>query len=74
MAPKICTNLGDPIISMIDELPDMVRFSKEELIGHDSKPFTYPNDVGIIEERLRRVTWGEADEVRWVERCPYKDS
>jgi len=32
MAPKICTNLGDLIISMIDVLPDRVRFSKEELI------------------------------------------
>jgi Amt family ammonium transporter len=73
MAPMICTNLDDLIIAANDAFCEMVGFTKEELIGHDSKPFTYPDDVGITEETHRRVTSGEADQVRYVKRYLHKD-
>jgi PAS domain S-box-containing protein len=40
MAPMICTNLDDLIIGANEAFCGMVGFSKEELIGRDSKPFT----------------------------------
>jgi PAS domain S-box-containing protein len=73
MAPMICTNLDDLIIAANEVFCGMVGFSKEELIGRDSKPFTYPDDIGIIEETHRRVTSGEADRVRYVKRYMHKD-
>jgi diguanylate cyclase (GGDEF)-like protein/PAS domain S-box-containing protein len=73
MAPMICTNLDDLIIAANDAFCEMVGFTKDELIGHDSKPFTYPDDVGITEETHRRVTSGEADQVRYVKRYLHKD-
>jgi PAS domain S-box-containing protein len=73
MAPMIWTNLDDLIIAANEAFCGMVGFSKEELIGRDSKPFTYPDDIGITEETHRRVTSGDADRVRYVKRYMHRD-
>jgi diguanylate cyclase (GGDEF)-like protein/PAS domain S-box-containing protein len=51
----------------------MVGFSRDELLGHDSTPFTHPDDVGLTEATHRRVLTGEADHVRYVKRYMRKD-
>ena len=73
MAPMICTNLDDLIIAVNEAFCGMVEFSNEELIGRDSKPFTYPDDIGITEETHRRVTSGEVDQLCYVKRYLYED-
>jgi diguanylate cyclase (GGDEF)-like protein/PAS domain S-box-containing protein len=73
MAPMICTNPEDRIISVNDAFCQMVGYSTEELMGRDSIPFTHPDDVGITEETHRRVTSGDAEKVRYVKRYLHKD-
>ena len=51
----------------------MIGFGRDELIGRDSTPFTYPDDVGLTEATLERVLRGEADRVRYVKRYLRKD-
>jgi len=73
MAPMMFTDLADRSIAVNDAFCQMVGYSREELIGQDSKIFTFPEDIGITEETLRRVSSGEADQVRYVKRYLHKD-
>jgi diguanylate cyclase (GGDEF)-like protein/PAS domain S-box-containing protein len=73
MAPMICTDLEDLIIAANDAFCHMVGFSREELLGHDSKMFTFPEDVGITEESHRRATTGDAGPARYTKRYLRKD-
>ena len=73
MAPMTFTDADDIVIAVNDAFCEMVGFSREELIGRDSTPFTYPEDVGITEETLARVTDGEVDHERYVKRYLRKD-
>jgi diguanylate cyclase (GGDEF)-like protein/PAS domain S-box-containing protein len=73
MAPMICTDLDDLIIAANEAFCRMVGFSREELLGHDSKIFTFPEDVGITEESHRRATVGEAGPARYTKRYLRKD-
>ena len=73
MAPMICTNLDDQIIAANDAFCQMVGFTKEELLGHDSKLFTFPEDVGITEESHRRATTGDGAPARYTKRYLRKD-
>ena len=68
----ICTNLDDRIIAASEAFCALVGFSKEELIGDDSKPFTYPDDNGITGETHQRDP-GDVDRVRYVKRHPHQD-
>ena len=49
MAPMVFTDLEDRIIAANDAFCTMMGRTRDELIGFDSKPFTYPDDVGITE-------------------------
>jgi diguanylate cyclase (GGDEF)-like protein/PAS domain S-box-containing protein len=73
MAPMMFTDLDDSTIAVNDAFCDMIGYSREEILGHDSKFFTYPEDIGITEETLQRVTSGQADKVRYVKRYLHKD-
>ena len=73
MAPMICTDLDDNIITANDAFCQMVGYSKEELLGHDSKIFTFPEDVGITEESHRRATTGDGGPARYTKRYMSKD-
>ena len=48
------SDFEDRVIAVNDSFCRMVGFSREELMGHDSKQFTYPDDVGITEDTLVR--------------------
>jgi diguanylate cyclase (GGDEF)-like protein/PAS domain S-box-containing protein len=73
MAPMTFTDADDKIISINDAFCQMVGFTKEELLGCDSTPFTYPDDVGITENTLERLISGEVDQERYVKRYLRKD-
>jgi diguanylate cyclase (GGDEF)-like protein/PAS domain S-box-containing protein len=73
MAPMICTDLDDNIITANDAFCQMVGYTKEELLGHDSKIFTFPEDVGITEESHRRATTGDSGPARYTKRYMRKD-
>jgi diguanylate cyclase (GGDEF)-like protein/PAS domain S-box-containing protein len=73
MAPMSFADLDDKVIAVNDAFCEMVGFSREELIGSDSKPFTYIEDVGITEESRRRAIAGLDDQMRYVKRYQRKD-
>jgi diguanylate cyclase (GGDEF)-like protein/PAS domain S-box-containing protein len=73
MAPMIFSDLDDKVIAVNDSFCSMVGFSREELMGHDSKQFTYPDDIGITEDTLVRLSSHQVDQVRYVKRYLRKD-
>jgi diguanylate cyclase (GGDEF)-like protein/PAS domain S-box-containing protein len=73
MAPMICTDLEDRIIATNDAFCQMVGYSKAELLGNDSKLFTFPEDIGITEESHRRATSGDGAPSRYTKRYLRKD-
>ena len=73
MAPMSFTDVDDHILAVNDAFCDMVGYSRDELIGHDSTPFTYPDDVGLTEATHQRVLSGLVDHVRYVKRYQRKD-
>lgn len=73
MAPMSFTDADDRILAVNDAFCDMVGFSRDELIGHDSTPFTYPDDLGVTEATHERVVSGDAERVRYVKRYLRKD-
>ncbi|MGB8179529.1 MAG: EAL domain-containing protein [Acidimicrobiales bacterium] len=73
LAPMAVTNPDDEISAVNGAFCDMVGFSKEELIGHDSKVVTFPDDIGITEESHRRAISGETEQARYIKRYLRKD-
>ena len=73
MAPMLFSDLEDRVIAVNDSFCRMVGFTRDELMGHDSKQFTYPDDVGITEETLTRLSSEQIDQVRYVKRYLRKD-
>jgi diguanylate cyclase (GGDEF)-like protein/PAS domain S-box-containing protein len=73
MAPMTFADANDRIIAVNDAMCDMVGFTKGELLGCDSTPFTYPDDVGITESTHQRLISGEVEQERYVKRYLRKD-
>ncbi len=73
MAPMVFTDLQDCIIAANDAFCQMVGRSRPELIGFDSKPFTYPDDVGITEASHERFLHDEIRQIRYVKRYLHTD-
>lgn len=73
MAPMIFTDLDDRVIAANDAFCDLIGFTKDEVLGHDSKPFTFASEVGITEEAHRQVASGEVSQVRYVKRYRHKN-
>ncbi len=73
MAPMTVTDLDDQITAANGAFCEMVGFSKEDLIGRDSKGFTFPDDIGITEESHRRAISGETEQSRYIKRYLRKD-
>ena len=73
MAPMSFADADDIILAVNDAFCEMVGFSRDELIGHDSTPFTHPDDIGVTEATHQRVMSGQADNMRYVKRYLRKD-
>jgi diguanylate cyclase (GGDEF)-like protein/PAS domain S-box-containing protein len=73
MAPMLFSDFEDSVIAVNDSFCRLVGFSREELMGRDSKQFTYPDDVGITEDTLVRLSSEQVDQVRYVKRYLRKD-
>jgi len=73
MAPMTFADSNDRIIAVNDAMCEMVGFTREELLGCDSTPFTFPDDVGITESTHQRLISGEAEQERYVKRYLRKD-
>jgi diguanylate cyclase (GGDEF)-like protein/PAS domain S-box-containing protein len=72
-APMVFSDLEDRVIAVNPAFCRMTGYSREELMGKDSKQFTYPEDVGITEETLQRLNADEVEEVRYIKRYLRKD-
>jgi diguanylate cyclase (GGDEF)-like protein/PAS domain S-box-containing protein len=68
MAPMIFSDHDDLAIAVNDAFCEMVGFTREEILGHDSEMFTLPADVGISEREHRRFLAAEIDQARYVKR------
>jgi diguanylate cyclase (GGDEF)-like protein/PAS domain S-box-containing protein len=73
MAPMVFTDLEDCIITANDAFCAMMGRTRSELIGFDSKPFTFPDDVGIAEASHERLLHDEIRQVRYIKRYLHKD-
>src|ERR1700690_3178768 len=73
MAPMVFTDLQDCVIAANDAFCTMIGRTRSELIGFDSKPFTYPDGVGITEASHERFLHDEIRQVRYVKRYLHKD-
>jgi diguanylate cyclase (GGDEF)-like protein/PAS domain S-box-containing protein len=73
MAPMSFSDHNDRMIAVNDAFCEMVGYAREELIGSDTTRFTLPEDAGIAEETLRRITSCEVDHLRYVQRYLRKD-
>ena len=73
MAPMIFTDLDDRVFAANDAFCNMIGFTREEVMGRDSTPFTYPEDIGITEASHRRILRGEEGQSRYVKRYVRKD-
>ena len=73
MAPMVFTDLDDRAIAANDAFCEMLGYDREEILGHDSAAFTYPDDVGISEEAFSRVSRGLENQSRYVKRYVRKD-
>ena len=73
MAPMIFTNLEDEITAVNDAFCQMLGRTSDELVGHQSKSFTHPEDAFITDEAHARLVSGEASQSRYVKRYLHKD-
>ncbi|NNN00228.1 MAG: PAS domain S-box protein [Acidimicrobiaceae bacterium] len=73
MAPMVITDLDDCIVRTNDAFCHMVGRSRQELIGFDSKLFTYPDDVGITEASHDRMLRNNVSHIRYVKRYLHRD-
>jgi diguanylate cyclase (GGDEF)-like protein/PAS domain S-box-containing protein len=73
MAPMVFSDPGGMFLAVNDAFCRMSGRTKEELIGNDSKHFTYPDDVGITEDIYRAINSGETDQVRYGKRFLHKN-
>jgi diguanylate cyclase (GGDEF)-like protein/PAS domain S-box-containing protein len=73
MAPMMFTDLDNCITEVNAAFCRMIGRSREELLGSDSVPFTYPEDLGISEVTHRRFTSDEVDQARYVKRYLHRD-
>ena len=73
IAGMVFADLEDKILAVNEAFCLMVGRTREELLGYDSTPFTYPEDLGISEEAHRSVTSGDSDQVSYAKRYVHRD-
>jgi diguanylate cyclase (GGDEF)-like protein/PAS domain S-box-containing protein len=73
MAPMVFSDRDGMFLAVNDAFCQMSGRTKDELIGNDSKHFTYPDDVGISENVYKAINSGETDQVRYGKRFLHKN-
>jgi len=73
IAGMVFTDLEDKILEVNRAFCQMVGRTKEELLGVNSTPFTFPEDIGITEEAHHRLLQGESGPMRYTKRYVHKD-
>ena len=73
MAPMVFSDREGLFLEVNSAFCKMCGRSEDELIGRDSKQFTYPEDIGISEEVNRLIKTGEIDEYRYGKRFLHKN-
>jgi diguanylate cyclase (GGDEF)-like protein/PAS domain S-box-containing protein len=73
MAPMVFSDRGGKFLAVNDAFCQMSGRTKEELIGNDSKHFTYPDDVGLTEDVYEAINSGRTDQVRYGKRFLHKN-
>jgi Amt family ammonium transporter len=73
MAPMMITDLKDRILAVNVAFCQMIGWSRDELMGQDSTPFTFPEDLGISEVTHRRLTSEEVDHASYTKRYLHRD-
>jgi diguanylate cyclase (GGDEF)-like protein/PAS domain S-box-containing protein len=73
MAPMMITDLADRILAVNVAFCQMIGWTRDELMGQDSTPFTYPEDLGISEVTHQRLTSEEVNHARYTKRYLHKD-
>ena len=73
MAPMVFSDPGGMFLAVNDAFCKMSGRTKEELIGNDSKHFTYPEDIGITEDVYQAINSGKTDQVRYGKRFLHKN-
>jgi diguanylate cyclase (GGDEF)-like protein/PAS domain S-box-containing protein len=73
MAPMVFSSSEGLFLEVNDSFCQMSGRNRDELIGRDSKHFTYPEDIGISEEVNRHIMSGETDQVRYTKRFLHKN-
>ena len=73
MAPMIFSDFDDLTTAVNDAFCGMVGFTRDEILGRDSKQFTYPDDVGITEGTHQRLVNEDLDHAQYVKRFLRKD-
>ncbi len=73
VAPIVFTDDHDKILAANDAFCDLLGRSRDELVGQDSTPFTYPLDLGLTEASLERVRRREVDAEHYTKRYVHRD-
>lgn len=73
MAPMLFVDLQDRVIAANDAACQMLGYSMEELLGKDSVPFTYNEDIGVTEESRTKMVDDNAGQTHYVKRYIRKD-
>ena len=73
MAPMVFSDQDGLFLTVNDAFCRMSGRTQEELLGRDSKHFTYPEDIGVTEDVYRRIKSGEMDQDRYGKRFLHKN-
>ena len=73
MAPMVFSDRDGVFLAVNNAFCRMCGRREDELLGRDSKSFTYPDDVGITEEVYQLIRSGAVDEYRYGKRFLHKN-
>ena len=73
MSPMTFTDSEDRIVAANPAFCDLLGRPIDELVGRDSRHFTYSADIGVTERSHKRVIGHEASRDRYVKRYLHRD-
>ena len=73
MSPMTFTDSEDRIVAANPAFCELLGRPIDELVGRDSKHFTYAVDIGVTERSHQRVTGHEVSRDRYVKRYLHRD-